>query len=264
MPITSDMNTPNPRRLHTFGLINSFGTKHGFIPVPGTGLLKEWNKSDLIGLFDLYIYLWTIEPAEILLSRTSDGSTPNPNSDYAILNILNPLPEFLGRCLNGSRETDDGYERYKQGMNYILSQDSPEANDARSAEDVEKQKVFYTDIFYYYLRNGLGHTLYTRNVVELERFDYAAYPKIDGKQSVFYIKGDLPLAVLVNGYPAAKAEPKDRKRYIEKNHVVVRLDARNYLYLNKLTIESFVAELDKVTEKQEMFRNFRLFITGES
>lgn len=262
MPLTFKLNESNPRRERILELIHRFGLDNGFVPVPGTNALQEWTKCDLIGLFDFYVYLWTIEPAEILLNRTSDDSTPNPNGDYAVLNILNPLPEFLGRCLSGSCEIDDGYERYKQGMMYIAGRDSRPDSDSRSAEYVQKEHAFYTDIFYYYLRNGLGHSLYTRNVVELERVDYAEYPKIDGKQSEFYIKGDKPLEVLVNGYPADKAEPKDRKRYIEKNNVIVRLDSRNYFYLNKRTIESYIAELDRASETHEFFRNFRLFMTG--
>ena len=262
MPLTSAMSALTARRKHILDLIRSFGIKHHYIPVPGTELLREWKKEDLIGLFDLYVYLWTIEPAEILLNRTSDVSTPNPNGDYAVLNILNPLPEFLGRCLSGSTEIDDGYERYRQGMMYIVGRDSRPESDSRSAEYVQKEHTFYADIFYYYLRNGLGHSLYTRDVVELERVDYAAYPEIDGKQSVFYIKGDKPLEVLVCGYPADKAEPKDRKRYIEKNNVVVRLDSQYYFSLNKLAMESYILELDRALETQELFRNFRHFMTG--
>lgn len=262
MPITSDMNTSNPRRLDTLRLIRAFGTEHGFIPVPGTELLREWNKSDLIGLFELYVYLWTIEPAEILLNRTSDGSTPNPNGDFAVLNILNPLPEFLGRCLSGSRDFQDGYARFKQGMKYITKHDSATESEVEYVGFRDKANDFFSDVFYYYLRNGLAHLLYTYRIVSLDRVAEAEYKKTKGKLSVFYINSDKSLEDLINGYPFEKAKAKDRKRYIEKNNVEVRLDAQNYFLVNKIAIDSYVEELDIAEEDDELYRNFRFLMTG--
>ena len=114
--------------------------------VPGSPNLSKLNLDEQITYFEKRVNTWILEPAKTLLD------TQNPDVDFAVLAILNPLPEMLAQYQGQSDKRVE--ERYRYGFKYIFGDQCNEADVTR----------IYAD-----LRSAIAHTTFIGPSIMLHR-----------------------------------------------------------------------------------------------
>lgn len=121
--------------------------------------LQIKDDKELIDCFEDRVHRWILKPAEILLETERDCGEEEPDVDFAVLAILNAVPEMLAQ-LQGYK--DQGYEDeklYEQGILYIFP---ALRNHTHKTKIVEK-------LLYGKLRSGIAHMGLTGMGILLER-----------------------------------------------------------------------------------------------
>lgn len=125
-------------------LIARFGEKYGYVPVFGDpNLVEVFDDIELVDFFEHGIRLWIAKPLSIL--RQSAGI--DPDFGFAIIMVINAIPEFLGK-IQGYPEK----KQYEKGIEYILGK----GVDGEIKECLRQK-----------LRNSIAHNLFTRENIIL-------------------------------------------------------------------------------------------------
>ena len=132
--------------------------------LPGSPLLRTLTLDRQINWFEESMQRWIFKPAKLLLD------TADIDADYAVLAILNAVPELLAKC--------QGYEQtyqsatftgkppglsaylYRKGIEYVF----PERGDNVFDED-----ELFDDLIYGKLRCGLAHFAFVGERILLSR-----------------------------------------------------------------------------------------------
>lgn len=249
-------------------VLESFVSKYGTVLVPGEKLLANLSKQDLIGLLVFYLNTWVFDPADLLLERRLQDGNPNPDGDYAVLQLLNAFPEFLGRCLSGSLEFQDSYQQFTFGMQNILKANRLVFVDNSKKEASQDHHAVASDLMYFFVRNGLSHSLFTRKVVMLARRPRGGWQEyaIDPQNALSNYAICIELAKLNSSniaetYPKI-AKSKDRRGILESRNVRLWLDADFYCRLVLVAFDIYISALSDASESDELYGNFRRFMTA--
>ena len=121
----------------------------GQTPVIGHEVFQKIETSELIDCLEYYVCIWLKKPIRLLCK--------DPDLDFAILAILNAVPEFLDkmRHLLIKDQPDKPKIRIKRGLEYIFGNEN-------------KEIVNY---LYERLRNEIAHSYFTREGIRISR-DY--------------------------------------------------------------------------------------------
>ena len=118
---------------------------------------------ELIDCFEDRMCRWIFKPAEILLKterdcgeEESDVDEKDPDVDFAILAILNAVPEMLAQFQGHKGEKPDLYE---QGILYIFPMLKSHTHKTKIVEE----------LLYGRLRSGIAHMALTSTGILLER-----------------------------------------------------------------------------------------------
>lgn len=138
------------------------------IPVPGSSSLGNLSLDKQITWFEDSLQRWTFNPALLLLK------TENPDVDFAVLTILNSIPEMLAKY--------QGFEKsytakasgltaylYRKGIEYIF----PDRDHNVFTDEVMIEKLMYGK-----LRSKIAHTVFTGERIVLTR----QYPNLSSLQ----------------------------------------------------------------------------------
>lgn len=134
--------------------------KPNFIPVPGSPSLSKLNIDEQITWFDSSLRRWIFDPALLLLK------TENPDVDFAVLAILNAIPEMLAQY-QGFEKSHKGKDSdlkaylYRKGIEYIF----PDRGD----HNVFADEGMIEKLLYGKLRSGIAHTGFTGERIVLTR-----------------------------------------------------------------------------------------------
>ena len=134
--------------------------------LPGSPILKTFTMNQQIYWFEDSLRRWIFKPAKLLLD------TGISDVDFAVLGILNAVPELLAKC--------QGYEKtyinetfvgknpgiseylYRKGIEYIF----PDRDD-----NVFEDEELIVDLIYGTLRCGLAHFAFASERIFLSRAD---------------------------------------------------------------------------------------------
>ena len=122
----------------------------GVTPVIGSEVFQQLDMSELIDCFEYYVCIWLKKPITIL--RKYD----DPDLDFAILSIINSIPEFFDKVRfphQCSPEVLSSKQRIKRSLKFFF----PEANR-------KTIKLLYGKV-----RNSLAHSGFTREQVNISR-----------------------------------------------------------------------------------------------
>ena len=130
-------------------------------PVPGSPILGNLSLDEQITWFDDSLQRWTFNPALRLLQ------TENPDVDFAVLTILNSIPEMLAKYQGFEKSYTDKASGltaylYRKGIEYIF----PDRD-----HNVFTDKEMITDLMYGQLRSGIAHSTFTGGRILISR-DY--------------------------------------------------------------------------------------------
>lgn len=125
-------------------LITCFGEKYGYVPVFGDSNLAEvFDDIELVDFFEHGIRLWIAKP----LSGLHQSAGIDPDFGFAIIMVINAIPEFLGK-IQGHPEN----KQYEKGIEYILGK----------GIDGEIKGCLRLN-----LRNSIAHNLFTQENIIL-------------------------------------------------------------------------------------------------
>lgn len=112
------------------------------IPVPGSPALSTLSTQDLIAYFQDRVGRWILKPAHVLLG------TGTPDVDFAVLGILNAVPEMLAqyRGIEGSK-----VDLYREGILYLF----PDRD-----HNVFTDEEMIEELMYGKLRCALAHSAF--------------------------------------------------------------------------------------------------------
>ncbi len=98
-------------------LIQCFVEKYGYTPVFGDPRLKDvFNDDELVDYFEYAIKIWIEKPLKALC--TLQDTTNDPDYGFAMMMIINSIPEFLGKIQGHPKN-----KLYEKGIEYILGED---------------------------------------------------------------------------------------------------------------------------------------------
>ena len=132
--------------------------------LPFSPMLRTMTLDQQIDWFEDSLQKWVFQPAKVLLD-TGDESV-----DFAVLGILNAVPEMLAKCQgyeavyknkwpNGNKQERRSKYLYRKGIEYIFPN-----RDDNIFEDKELVKLIYGN-----LRNGLAHFAFVGEKIYLAR-----------------------------------------------------------------------------------------------
>ena len=261
-PCKSNRSTSIEAILATF--VSAFGT----MPVPGEKLLATLGKSELIDLFQYYVFAWILDPAICLLERRQKDGNPNTDGDHAVFQILNAVPEFLGRCISGSLGFHDSYIQFTIGMQYILKANRLTHLENSSEEADQHHHDLACDLMYFYVRNGLSHSLFTRKVVMVARRlsggwqEYTMDPKnAISNYAICMDLGKLTRSDIEVTFPRIDTSA-NKRRFLEKRNLRLWLDAEYFFRLVLVALDIYVSALNDAAETDVEYNSFRTYMTA--
>lgn len=114
------------------------------VPVLGSPSLADLSLNEQINYFEDKVNRWILEPCAVLLKAD------NPDWDFAVLTILNAVPEMIAQyqgCIGEKKNL------YKTGFEYIFG------------EEID----FIPNHLYAHLRSAISHTALTGEGITLSR-----------------------------------------------------------------------------------------------
>ncbi len=132
--------------------------------MPGSPLLRTYTLDKQIEWFEESLQRWIFQPAKLLLD------IGDANNDYAVLAILNAVPEMLAKCqgyeqtyqnevFTGKRPGQSAY-LYRKGIEYLFPQ---------RGDNVFEDDEMIDDLIYGKLRCGLAHFAFVGEKILLTR-----------------------------------------------------------------------------------------------
>lgn len=137
------------------------------VPILGSPSLVGLCLAEQIHLFEDRVNRWILEPCAVLLEAD------NPDWDFAVLTILNAVPEMLAQyrgCKGDKRDL------YIQGFEYIFGRDVD----------------FITNHLYGQLRSAIAHTAQTGEGITLSRERQNLAWPVDRSQGVYTVVINVP------------------------------------------------------------------------
>ena len=135
-----------------------------YTALPGSPVLRTLTLEQQIDWFEERVHTWIFKPAKLLLE------TRDETVDFAVLGILNAVPELLAKCqgyeaayktetFSGKKPGLSAY-LYRKGIEYVFP------NRLENAIDDEE---LYHDLIYGKLRCGLAHFAFVGERILLSR-----------------------------------------------------------------------------------------------
>ncbi len=137
------------------------------VPILGSPSLSGQSLSEQINIFENRVQKWILEPCEALLAAE------NPEWDFAVLTILNAIPEMIAqyRGCNGNK-----LDLYGQGFEYIFG----------------KEPDFIPNHLYGKLRSAIAHTAQTGEGITVSRERQNLAWPIDYNQGLYAVVINVP------------------------------------------------------------------------
>ena len=134
--------------------------------LPGSPIIRTLTLDQQVYWFEESLQRWIFEPAKLLLD------TGNEDVDFAVLGILNAVPEMLAKCqgyekkysvesFSGKKPRKSVY-LYRNGIEYIFPDRDHNVFDGEELID---------DLIYGKLRCGLAHFAFAGERIQLSRDD---------------------------------------------------------------------------------------------
>ncbi len=125
--------------------------------------LKIKDMDELIDCFEDRVCRWILKPARVLLKQNTPCGEKDPDVDFAVLAILNAVPEMLAQFQGCEEDYKDNKKHlkkylYEQGLQYIF----PKLKNNKYKKRIMKR-------LYGSLRNAISHMGLTSPPILLER-----------------------------------------------------------------------------------------------
>ncbi len=156
--------------------------------------LKIKDMDELIDCFEDRVCRWILKPARVLLKQNTPCGEKDPDVDFAVLAILNAVPEMLAQY-KGYQNKPKDYQ-YKQGILYIFPK----------LKNHTHQKKIVKELLYGKLRSGIAHMALTDVGIILNRDTKAPITACYGRKK--------KLVVIINVPKWYKQTKKRIKNYI--------------------------------------------------